>query len=116
MPQCRRLVSWLQLFCRTCLFYRVERSTRPHITPADTSRPCSAPTQSDRFEFPFISVCVFPGEGCDWSDGTVDACVGDALGYSNVFDHDGEAHLTLVVESQVRSLSDQQEILYSTAL
>ncbi|CAM9132934.1 unnamed protein product [Ectocarpus sp. 8 AP-2014] len=55
---------------------------------------------NDRFEFPFISVCVFPGEGCDWSDGTVDVCVEDALGFSTVFDHDGEQHPTLVVASQ----------------
>ncbi|CAN0145843.1 unnamed protein product, partial [Ectocarpus sp. 12 AP-2014] len=54
----------------------------------------------DRFEFPFISVCVLPGEGCDWSDGSVDKCVADALEFSTVFDHEGEEHPTLVVASQ----------------
>ncbi|CAM9538946.1 unnamed protein product [Ectocarpus sp. 4 AP-2014] len=54
----------------------------------------------DRFEFPFISVCVFPGEGCDWSDGSVDIFVADALDYSTVLDHNGDAHVDLVVASQ----------------
>ena len=84
------------------------RSSTNTRVPRPTRRRChhvprlpETGSQNETYEFPYVLVCFFQGNGCGWEDLSTDECVSDALVWSSVLDHNFEEREGIVVESMV---------------